>query len=198
MNKYLYEIRPVGPIKDLIPGRVIYKPCSLQLTKEEVKKCMRYGSVWRKFPGKTPVRVTGENLNSMHQKEFSKDITKHIIPRNDLDNINKIKIILYHDTKEWYFADITSGEKNDYFTSRYKDSTRLVNNKVAYINGIKKEIPIEIKFNTQHAAESDNDSSIVESENRGFLSGKGEESSAHTYNKNNSSSKNNKHKYNKK
>lgn len=206
-NKYLYEIRPITPIKDLIPGRVIYKSCSMQLTIDEVKKCMTYGPVYRKFPGETPIRVTGENLDIMHQKVFSEKNTKHIISYKDLDAIEKIKIILDCITNEWYFADVASGQKNDYFTDKYKDSTQLVNSTVAYISGFKKEIPIETihsnKNNQSPPVESieNTDTSDTNNDNKDFLSEKEEEFSARTYNKNvtyNSSSKNNRHKSNKK
>lgn len=70
-ERYLYEIRPIKPIKDLIPGKLIKKPCSMQLTKDEVLHCMKYGSVWRRFTGKDPLKVTGNNLDFMHRSVYS-------------------------------------------------------------------------------------------------------------------------------
>lgn len=70
-ERYLYEIRPIKPIKDLIPGKLIKKPCSMQLTKDEVLHCMKYGSVWRRFTGKDPLKVTGNNLDFMHRAVYS-------------------------------------------------------------------------------------------------------------------------------
>ena len=68
--RFVYEIRPIKPIKDLIPGQCIRRACSMQLTEKEALLCMQYGSVWRKFPGMDPLKVTGDNLHLMHRDSF--------------------------------------------------------------------------------------------------------------------------------
>ncbi len=69
-ERFLYEIHPHRPIKNLIPGRAIIKPCSMKLTKEEVLTCMQSGPVFRAFPGKDLIRVTGSNLDQLHTDKF--------------------------------------------------------------------------------------------------------------------------------
>ena len=71
-ERFLYEIRPIKPIKDLIPGKGIKAPCSMQLTKEEALHCMKYGSVYRNFSdsGMNPIRVTGSTIDRLHNVKF--------------------------------------------------------------------------------------------------------------------------------
>jgi hypothetical protein len=69
-ERFTYEVRPHTPIKELVPGRVIVKPTTTKLTKEEVLICMKHGPVYRLFPGKTPIRVLGANLDQLHQAEL--------------------------------------------------------------------------------------------------------------------------------
>ena len=71
-ERFLYEIRPIKPIKDLIPGKGIKAPCSMQLTKEEALHCMKYGSVYRNFSdsGMNPIRVTGSTIDRLHNAKF--------------------------------------------------------------------------------------------------------------------------------
>lgn len=71
-ERFLYEIRPIKPIKDLIPGKGINTPCSMHLTKEEALHCMKYGSVYRNFSdsGMNPIRTTGKNIDRLHNPKF--------------------------------------------------------------------------------------------------------------------------------
>lgn len=69
-ERYLYEIHPHRPIKNLIPGRAIIKPCSMKLTKSEVLTCMQGGPVFRLFHGKTAIRVVGSNLDQLHVAKY--------------------------------------------------------------------------------------------------------------------------------
>ena len=86
-ERFLYEIRPIKPIKDLIPGKGIKAPCSMQLTKEEALHCMKYGSVYRNFSdsGMNPIRVTGSTIDRLHnanfisEDEWMKKIGKEIV-----------------------------------------------------------------------------------------------------------------------
>ena len=86
-ERFLYEIRPIKPIKDLIPGKGIKAPCSMQLTKEEALHCMKYGSVYRNFSdsGMNPIRVTGSTIDRLHnakfisEDEWMKKIRKEIV-----------------------------------------------------------------------------------------------------------------------
>jgi hypothetical protein len=65
-DRYTYSIFPRRPIRDLVPGKSIRKSCTLQLTYDEVIKCIAYGPVYRILVGHAPIRVTGSNLASLH------------------------------------------------------------------------------------------------------------------------------------
>jgi len=65
-DRYTYSIFPRRPIRNLVPGKSIRKACTLQLTYDEVLKCISYGPVYRILVGHAPIRVTGSNLASLH------------------------------------------------------------------------------------------------------------------------------------
>ena len=66
-TRYTYEIHPRRPIKALLAGKVINKPCSMQLTMREALMCIPYGAVYRKFPNHPPIKVTGSNIADLHK-----------------------------------------------------------------------------------------------------------------------------------
>lgn len=68
-TRYLYEVRPVRPI--IISGKSIRIPCSIQLTKAEVIEYMKSAAIYRRFSNSEPVRVTGENLDALHQQTYN-------------------------------------------------------------------------------------------------------------------------------
>ena len=70
--RYLYSVSPKKPIKGLLAdGRPINSPKSLQLTIEEVKKCMNCGSVYRWFANEDRrERVTALNIERLHNEKF--------------------------------------------------------------------------------------------------------------------------------
>lgn len=75
MDRFKYSVTPFTPIKDLIPGKLIMKPFSADLDKEEVFICMKHGPVYRLFVGKAPIRVTGENFPDLHRATPGDKIT---------------------------------------------------------------------------------------------------------------------------
>lgn len=86
-DRFMYQIRPRKPIVNLIPGKGIRKPMSIKLTKEEVKKCIGYGPVYRAFPSIPPIRVTGSNLDSLHvtEEEYLNKDKKEVKPSNSTE-----------------------------------------------------------------------------------------------------------------
>ena len=70
MNRYRYSVTPFSPIKELIPGKSIRTPFTADLDKDEVFLCMKHGPVYRLFPGKDPIKVTGSNFESLHVRLF--------------------------------------------------------------------------------------------------------------------------------
>lgn len=189
-ERYLYEIRPIKPIKDLIPDKQLMKACSMHLTKDEVLKCLSNATIWRKFPGRTPIKVTGENLDRLHKKNFC-DVT-NMIPQADIDFFrDNIEKVLFNP----YNGEITLVDKsgpNKEFTAKYKDKLHT-NSKFAFVDGVRGiRIPVETvgepDKSTVQTIESDN--------KKDFLSENEEESSAPIDNSTNSSS-NNKNRKNK-
>ena len=73
MDRYKYSVTPFSPIKELIPGKSIRAPFSADLSKDEVFMCMKHCPVYRLFPGKEPIRVTGSNFESLHVKVFKEE-----------------------------------------------------------------------------------------------------------------------------
>lgn len=75
MDRFKYSVTPYTPIKDLIPGKLIMRPFSADLNKEEVFICMKHGPVYRLFVGKAPIKVTGENFPDLHRATPGDKIT---------------------------------------------------------------------------------------------------------------------------
>jgi hypothetical protein len=75
MDRFKYSVTPYTPIKDLIPGKLIMRPFSADLDKEEVFICMKHGPVYRLFVGKAPIKVTGENFPLLHRATPGDEIT---------------------------------------------------------------------------------------------------------------------------
>lgn len=91
-ERYLYEVRPVKPI--IIGNTSIRRPCSIQLTKEEVKEYMHSASIYRKFTDVNiePIKVTGENLDSLHRKSFKSEAKVFSVPKVELPKEEKVEI----------------------------------------------------------------------------------------------------------
>jgi hypothetical protein len=66
---------------------------------DEVFMCMKHGPVYRLFPGKDPIRVTGSNLPSLHRAKFEEepvvDKVEEVPVKNEMEpstaNINEGK-----------------------------------------------------------------------------------------------------------
>lgn len=76
-ERYLYEVHPVRPVK--VNGRLTRVPFSINLSKSEVMEYMKFGGVFRRFGATEIVKVTGENLDSLHVSK--KDVDPAIIPK---------------------------------------------------------------------------------------------------------------------
>jgi hypothetical protein len=80
MDRYKYSVTPFSPIKELIPGKSIRAPFSADLSMDEVFMCMKHGPVYRLFPGKDPIRVTGSNLSTLHRPKFEEEVVEEPTP----------------------------------------------------------------------------------------------------------------------
>ena len=68
-EKFKYQVNPRIAIKGLTP-KPILRATDIELTKDEVKECLKHGPVYRKFDGSHVVRVTLNDVDRLHQKNF--------------------------------------------------------------------------------------------------------------------------------
>jgi hypothetical protein len=85
-DKYSYEVHPRIPIKNVIPGKGIFRPTVLDLTKDEVVKCLKCGPVFRNFGKGDQVQVTLYNIDELHVAHYvAPSKTKAIDPSKKTD-----------------------------------------------------------------------------------------------------------------
>ena len=79
--RFLYSVNPKKVIKNLSGVSVIRTPKSLQLTKEDVIECLKYGSVHRRFANENKIeKVTIDNVDRLHNAKYiSEEEWKKII-----------------------------------------------------------------------------------------------------------------------
>ena len=69
--RYVYTVNPRRPIRGIAGIKSIRTGTTLKLTKEEVKIAMKSGHVYRRFANEgINQRVTGENLDRLHNEKF--------------------------------------------------------------------------------------------------------------------------------
>ena len=69
-STYLYSVHPKKIIKGLLE-QPIRTARSLYLTKEQVKVCLKYGSVYRRFANENKIeRVLISNIDRLHNEKF--------------------------------------------------------------------------------------------------------------------------------
>lgn len=104
-KSYLYSVSPKKPIRFLCGEAVvppIRTPRSLQMTLEQVKDCLKYGSVYRRFneEGRNE-RVTTANVERLHnanfieEKDYSECLSKVVVDEkenNDTDERGTVEI----------------------------------------------------------------------------------------------------------
>lgn len=71
-QKFLYYVYPKKPIRNAVEGVPLLRSAkSLYLTKEEVLKCLKFGSVYRRFVNEDRnERVTPMTLDRLHNARF--------------------------------------------------------------------------------------------------------------------------------
>ena len=132
-ERFLYEIRPIKPIKDLIPGKGIKAPCSMQLNKEEALHCMKYGSVYRNFSdsGMNPIRVTGSTIDRLHnakfisEDEWMKKIGKEIVSeqQEEQSTVEETPVEEIPVTIEEVAEEETTEDAQDFLPTEEEEST---------------------------------------------------------------------------
>ena len=79
-KSYLYSVHPKKIIKGLESVDVIRAPKSLYLTLEDVKKCIRLGTVYRRFSSSDIARVNTANVERLHnEKHMNEDEYKQFL-----------------------------------------------------------------------------------------------------------------------
>ena len=159
---YTYQIIPRRPIRSLIPGKNINKPCSMKLTKEQVLMCMKYGPVFRCMPGKAPIRVTGKNLDSLHIsniatmiKKEEKPVENKIIEETPIIETENNAVINHEESKSNVFDNISKKVKNN-ITATVID----INDQTDSLN-IENAIPVNEESDEDNEEIIDNNDEII-------------------------------------
>ena len=70
-TRFLYSVNPKRAIKTISGIPVIRSPKSLHLSKEEVRECLKYGAVYRRFANEgRNEKVTTGNVDRLHNAKF--------------------------------------------------------------------------------------------------------------------------------
>lgn len=71
MAAYMYSVNPKRLIKTLKDVPAFRVPKTLELEIDDVKECLKFGTVYRRFTGPAGnVRVTVDNVERLHNEEF--------------------------------------------------------------------------------------------------------------------------------
>ena len=140
MNRYRYSVTPFSPIKELIPGKSIRTPFTADLDKDEVFLCMKHGPVYRLFPGKDPIKVTGSNFESLHVSKYGEvdkketpvvtKVEKKVVEEVPPVEEEEVKIFDREEFRENVAVETTPVEKGVYETEK--------------VEPVAEEIPVQI------------------------------------------------------
>ena len=67
--KFRYEIHPRIPMRNVL-DKAIIKPTTVELTLDQVKECLKYGPVYRRFNADHIEKVTLFTIDALHQEKF--------------------------------------------------------------------------------------------------------------------------------
>jgi hypothetical protein len=86
-TRFLYSVNPKKPIRTIKGVPVLRTPKSLQLTKEDVRECLKYGSVYRRFANESRIeRVTINNVDRLHNAKFMTEKEYEAFLQDNIDN----------------------------------------------------------------------------------------------------------------
>lgn len=115
-ERYMYTVVPRSPIRNLIKGKAIIKATNLQLSKDEVKACLKHGAVYRKFYCESnSERVTPSNLDRLHRKDHITEKQYEKLKSHESEN----PISEEEDTDEL----LKNGEEEQSFTDNESEET---------------------------------------------------------------------------
>lgn len=83
--KYKYQVFPKIPIRRLAGHSAIIRPTVIDLERDEVVVCLRYGNVFRMFSQDNQVKVTISNIDELHVPEnrYGKKVAPVVDPINN-------------------------------------------------------------------------------------------------------------------
>ena len=168
-SKYLYSIKPTKMIKDVAGFNAIRTSKSLFLTKDEVLKCIKCGTVYRRFSADKIIKVTPATLDRLHRDEFlsEKEYEKFLADSQGKDRGNVEKVNTTADSKE-AIADANTAQNdatsanNDEASSDISDESDNTNNVVASVSDNAND-QVETATGTIEADANDHDSDNEES-----------------------------------
>lgn len=92
-QKFLYSVNPKKVIKTLKNGPVIKTAKSIELNKDDVRECLKYGVVYRRFEkDKRIERVTILNVDRLHNTTFMTEDEYKLFLDNQIGNTGNVKI----------------------------------------------------------------------------------------------------------
>lgn len=96
--KFSYLVKPKIPIRALPEHGAITRSKILDLDKDEVIKCLRFGPVYRRFADGELVKATKDNIDSVHVTRLH--YKGAVEPRIKVDPINDGALVSNPNTKE--------------------------------------------------------------------------------------------------
>jgi hypothetical protein len=144
MDRFKYSVTPYTPIKDLIPGKLIMRPFSADLDKEEVFICMKHGPVYRLFVGKAPIKVTGENFPLLHRATPGDEITA-----------TKYNYTVIDENVARATEEVTEPMKTDAPTEVEPTSEEVVDETEVFEEPVEEEVAVEEDVDDQEVVEDE-------------------------------------------
>ena len=146
MDRYKYSVTPFIPIKDLIPGKLIRKPFSADLNKEEVLLCMKHGPVHRLFVGMKPIKVTGSNIDFLHRPTYEEESYVEEVVQSPQIQTEQEEIYAPQDTEEENIKLFDRDEIRENFAVQETDIA----------NEVSEEEPVEYSVNEEYKLQNNN------------------------------------------
>lgn len=88
--KFRYEIHPRVPMRNVL-DKAIIKPTVVELTMGQVRECLKYGPVYRRFNADHIERVTAFTINALHQEKFDPEALNNTLSKTEEVKHSKIR-----------------------------------------------------------------------------------------------------------
>lgn len=143
-ERYLYSVNPKKTIKFLKGTIPIRAPKSLYLDKDEVRECLKYGSIYRRFANESVnIKVTTANLDRLHNAKYmSEEEFKKFLE----DKLSEDRVKTISEEENELLEDIESDNNPNVFTpidEIKEESTVDVNTTEAVEEIVEESSPVE-------------------------------------------------------